>query len=116
MKQKAKDLAQKALMALKSLKVTFNLEDGSFSAGLGDVDAEFQSLRSLSDELTDVFLALGNAAMKSEDTICFFIDEMQYLKKEELEVLVNAIHRVNQKRLPMMIFGAGLPMIVMQVR
>ena len=37
--------------------------------------------------------------------------EIQYLKDDEFEALIAAIHRVNQKALPLVIFAAGLPKI-----
>lgn len=36
---------------------------------------------------------------------------MQYLSKTELAALIVSIHRVNQKQLPILFFGAGLPQI-----
>ena len=39
------------------------------------------------------------------------IDEVQYLSTEELGALIVAIHRINQKALPVLLFGAGLPAI-----
>lgn len=110
-KEAARDFARKAMEAVRaiSFKATIDAQ-GKVSAEIS-VDSEFHVEASLSDKLTDMFVALGNAANKSEDTICFFIDEIQYIKKDELESLINAIHRVNQKRLPIMIFGAGLPKV-----
>ena len=34
------------------------------------------------------------------------------MKESEMEALINALHRVNQLRLPIMMFGAGLPKIL----
>lgn len=110
-KEKAKDFIEKARTAIQALSLTFNPDEGTFSLAAGAISAIGKSEDILADNLTEVFLALGAAANKSEDTICIFIDEIQYLKRYELEALVNAIHRVNQKRLPIMIFGAGLPKI-----
>lgn len=109
--ERVKELGNKIMMAIKSLSVTYNPQEGSFSAGLGELQGIINPDDLLADNLTDVFLSLGYAAEKSGDTIVIFIDEIQYLKKVELEALVNALHRVNQKRLPIMIFGAGLPKI-----
>lgn len=39
------------------------------------------------------------------------IDEVQYLSTDELGALIVAIHRINQKALPVLLFGAGLPAI-----
>ncbi len=111
MQEKAKNVAKRAVELIKTFHITFSPKDGNITASLQSEEDHYQIITNLSDGLTDVFVALGNAAMKSEDTICFFIDEIQYLKNDELEALINAIHRVNQKRLPIMIFGAGLPKV-----
>lgn len=112
LKEKAKSAVQNVMLLLKQFNLTYSIEDQSVSFGATDTDFTLSLPKNLSEDLTDIFVALGNAANKSDNTICFFIDEVQYLKKEELEALANAIHRVNQKRLPVMIFGAGLPKIL----
>lgn len=82
------------------------------TAGLDGEIPEYVSTGALSDDLTDLFVAMGRAAVKSQDAIIFFVDEIQYMKMEEAEALISAIHRCNQLRLPIMIFGAGLPKIL----
>ena len=39
------------------------------------------------------------------------IDEVQYLSENELRGLIVALHRISQKGLPMILFGAGLPQL-----
>lgn len=34
------------------------------------------------------------------------------MKLEEMEALINALHRVNQLRLPIIVYGAGLPKVL----
>jgi len=58
-----------------------------------------------------VFTSIGETAYESETPICFFIDEIQYMKSEELGSLIAALHRSNQLGYPLMIIGAGLPKI-----
>ena len=41
----------------------------------------------------------------------FFVDEIQYMKAEEMGALIAALHRTNQLGYPVMIVGAGLPKI-----
>ena len=48
---------------------------------------------------------------KNEKAVALFIDEIQYLNDDEFEALIAAIHRVNQKGLPFILFAAGLPKI-----
>lgn len=110
-KEVAKDLARKAFETVKSISFKTTMDSNGAVGVELSFDSEFHINASLSDQLTDMFVALGIAANKSQDTICFFIDEIQYMKKDELEALINAIHRVNQKRLPIMVFGAGLPKV-----
>ena len=59
-----------------------------------------------------IFWILAAAALLASAAICFFIDEIQYMKDNEMEALINAIHRVSQLRLPIMIYGAGLPKVL----
>ena len=40
-----------------------------------------------------------------------FIDELQYVKEEELAALITALHRCAQRRLPVTLVGAGLPQL-----
>lgn len=109
-KESAKDLIGKAQGLLKAFILTYNPEEQSFSLGMND--GEYITTGDLSDDLTDLFVSMGKLAEKTKYAICFFIDEIQYMKDEEAEALVNAIHRCNQLRLPIMIFGAGLPKIL----
>lgn len=39
------------------------------------------------------------------------IDEVQYLSAEDLGALIVPIHKIGQRRLPFIVFGAGLPSI-----
>ena len=54
---------------------------------------------------------MGQTALEADTPICFFIDEIQYMKEEELGSLIAALHRTNQLGYPVMIIGAGLPKI-----
>ena len=65
----------------------------------------------LTQTLTEVFSTIGETAQKTETPICFFIDEIQYMKQNQLGSLIAALHRANQLGYPIMIIGAGLPKI-----
>ena len=39
------------------------------------------------------------------------IDEVQYLTEEELSAIMVALHKVSQRQLPVLLFGAGLPQL-----
>jgi hypothetical protein len=105
--------ARRALSVLKSFTVTVSPE-GSFTAGLG-LDVE-QSLGiadsgNLSDDLTDLFVALGEAARERETGIAFLFDEVQFLEQVEFEALIAALHKTVQRSLPITLVGAGLPQL-----
>ncbi len=40
-----------------------------------------------------------------------FIDELQYVKEEELAALITGLHRTAQRKLPVTLVGAGLPQL-----
>lgn len=108
-KEKFKHLIQKPLDAIKSLVVSFDVEDSTFSLSLQE--RELYKSNSLTQSLTEVFVSIGETAYRTETPICFFVDEIQYMKQKELGSLIAALHRTNQLGYPIMIVGAGLPKI-----
>ena len=108
-KEKFKHLIQKPLDAIKSLVVSFDPNDSTFSLSLQD--RELYQSANLTQSLMEVFTTIGETAFKSETPICFFIDEIQYMKEAELGALIAALHRTNQLGYPVMVVGAGLPKI-----
>lgn len=108
-KEKFKDLIQKPLDAIKALVVSFAPNDNTFSLSLQE--RELYKSVNLSQSLTEVFVTIGETAYKTETPICFFIDEIQHMKSEELGSLIAALHRTNQLGYPVMVIGAGLPKI-----
>lgn len=107
--EKFKHLIQKPLEAIKALVVSFAPGENTFS--LSVQERELYTTVNLTQSLTDVFCTIGEAAGKAETPICFFIDEIQYMKSNELGALIAALHRANQLGYPVMIVGAGLPKI-----
>lgn len=99
---------KKALSILKAFTIKYSIEDISIeinpASGISDTGI-------LSNDMTELFIALGSIAQKQNKGCAIFIDEIQYLKKAEFEALMEAIHRVNQKSYPIVIFAAGLPKI-----
>lgn len=98
-----------AMDAVKSLAVSFTQDAIKFEISQADRDLYVSG--SLEQSLTDLFTALGNAAQKSGKPICFFVDEIQFMKTSDLSALIAAIHRTNQLGYPVMMIGAGLPKI-----
>ncbi|MBQ8306661.1 MAG: ATP-binding protein [Blautia sp.] len=105
--EKVRSLIDKSIDCIKALVVSFDPKGGTFSLSMKEKEL-YQSVN-LTQTLTDVFTSIGETAYEAERPICFFIDEMQYMKSEELGALIAALHRSNQLGYPVMIIGAGLP-------
>ena len=54
----------------------------------------------LGDDLSDLFLALGEAAAEHETGIVFLLDEVQFLDRADLEALIAALHQVSEATRP----------------
>lgn len=105
------DRLKRAASILKSFTLTFS-PDGGVTAGL-DVEA-LQGVGDsgvISEDLTDLFVALGEAARDRSRGVVFLIDEIQYLSRTELEALIAALHRCTRRALPITLVGAGLPQL-----
>lgn len=102
----------KVLRALRVLK-TFSLQlpDGSrFSIDVDALPGQADS-GNLSEDLTDLLVAVGEAAADRGSGVLLAIDELQYLREQELAALITAIHRTTQRDLPVVLVGAGLPQL-----
>jgi hypothetical protein len=76
-----------------------------------DPSAVGGSTGNLERDLTHLFVELGETAREHETGVVFLIDEMQFLKREEMEAVAAAMHRMSQKQLPIALAGAGLPQL-----
>ena len=105
------DRVLRAASILKSFTVTFN-PDGAMTAGL-DIDAlaGVGDSGALSEDLSDLFVAIGEAAQDRGVGVVFLIDEIQFLLPPDLEALIVALHRCTRRSLPITLVGAGLPQI-----
>lgn len=108
-KEKVKKLVQKGMDAVKALSLSFDPENGSFSVSMQE--RELYRSYNLTQSLSDVFIAVGEVAQKCERPVCFFVDEIQYMRQEELGAMISALHRSNQLGYPLIVIGAGLPKI-----
>jgi hypothetical protein len=105
--------ARRAASVLRSFQITI-AGDGSLSFGLGgEIEPEEGRADSghLGDDLTDVLLALGEAAAERGSGVVILLDEVQFLALEELEALISALHKTVQRALPVTLVGAGLPQL-----
>ncbi|MDF7823043.1 ATP-binding protein [Pontiellaceae bacterium B12227] len=110
--EKAKDLANRALRGLAGFAKALKFKYEDIEVGL-DFDPEpgLADNGDLEHDLQALLELVGNAAKSAESALIMFIDELQYVQEEELEALIMALHRVSQRKLPVMLVGAGLPQL-----
>jgi hypothetical protein len=65
----------------------------------------------LEHDLQALLETVGLTAQKAGTAFVLFIDELQYVQEEELAALIMALHRTAQRRLPVVLVGAGLPQL-----
>jgi len=63
----------------------------------------------LGEDFTDLLLALGEVAEEKGRGVAFLLDEVQFVPASEFGPFVVALHRLNQKALPVTCVAAGLP-------
>jgi hypothetical protein len=106
--EKAEDLARRGLSVLRSFAAVFKVSFGEMELGvapeLGTADSG-----NLEADLPELLLTVAEAAKADGRAVALFIDEVQYLGEADLAALVVSVHRASQKRLPLLMFGAGLP-------
>lgn len=86
--------------------------DGRLTVGLGAVPEEgLADSGDLGSDLSDLFVALGEAAKDNQKGVILLIDEIQFLSKPQLEAALMAIHKAVQREVPITLVGAGLPQI-----
>ena len=108
--EEAKVKAHQALRALRSFAAAFRL---SYGEAVLSVDPEVGVADSgdLESDLPELFLRVGEAAKASGKAWTLLIDEVQYLRSGDLAALIVALHKISQKELPVLFFGAGLPQV-----
>ncbi len=110
--EQAKELAHKALRGLTGFVTALKLKYNDIEVGLdfdsepgladnGDLELDLQALLEVS----------GQAAGSAGTGLALFIDELQYVGEDELAALIMALHRSAQRRLPVVLAGAGLPQL-----
>jgi len=110
-KAKWSDRFKHAAGVLRSFNVSVDA-GGTWTAGL-DVEAVpgHGDHADLAMDLTDVLIALGEAAAERGRGVVLLLDEVQFLSKEQLEAVIQALHKMVQRKLPVTLVGAGLPQI-----
>ncbi|MFT4195671.1 AAA family ATPase [Ottowia sp.] len=108
----AKAYAIRGLRALAGfvgkLKLTYN----DIEVGL-DYDAEpgLADNGDLEHDLQALMEQAGLAAKAAGTALALFVDELQYVEEAQLAALITALHRTEQRQLPVVLVGAGLPQL-----
>ena len=111
-RQAAAGATRRALRALggfvRSMKVSY--ADIAFQVDLGS-EPGLADTGDLQHDLSELLQSCGEAAHASGTTLTLAIDELQYLKDDQLGALIAALHRTAQLQLPVILIGAGLPQL-----
>jgi hypothetical protein len=76
-----------------------------------EVDLRGADEGSVTSDLTDLFLQLGEAAKSKKRGVVFLLDEVQFADEVHFRALISALHRATQRSLPITTAAAGLPQI-----
>lgn len=110
--ERARDLATRALRGLAGFAKALRFKYKDIEVGL-----DFAPEPGLADngdllhDLQALLEVVGAAAQAAGTAFVLFIDELQYVREEQLEALITALHRAAQRRLPVVLVGAGLPQL-----
>jgi hypothetical protein len=108
----AKDKARRGLRALKGLLNGLKFKVAEIDIELTvDPEAGLADSGDIETDLPDLMEIIGEAARAAKKSVALFMDELQYLDEAEFSALIMSIHRINQRRLPVILIGAGLPQI-----
>lgn len=108
----ARDLGQRALRALAGFVKALRVKYRDIEVGL-DFEPEpgLADNGDLEHDLQALFETAGLTAQEAGTALVLFVDEMQYIAEDELAALITALHRCEQRRLPVTLVGAGLPQL-----
>lgn len=103
---------RRGLAVLKSFVGAIKVSFGDVEFGL-DIEPEKGTADSgdLEVDLPSLFIAIGEAAEERQSAVAIFIGEIQFFSKAELNALIMGMHKMQQRQLPLVLVGAGLPIL-----
>jgi AAA ATPase domain len=106
------DAVKRGLAVLRSFISGLKVTVGDLTFGL-DIEPDKGAADSgdIEIDLPRLFVAIGEAAKDRSRALAIFLDEVQYFAEKELAALIMAMHRVQQRQLPIALLGAGLPIL-----
>lgn len=110
--ERVKAAAVRGLRALAGFARSLKVKYGDIEVGL-DYDPEpgLADNGDLEHDLQALLEEAGRAAREADTALVIFVDELQYVEEPELAALITAMHRCAQRRVPVMLVGAGLPQL-----
>lgn len=108
----AGDKVKKGLAVLRSFIGSIKLTVNDVALGL-DIEPAKGTADSgdLEIDLPNLFVAVAEAAEERKTAVAILVDEIQYLSQKELGALIMAMHKMQQKQLPLVLLAAGLPVL-----
>ena len=108
---RARDLADRGMRALAGfLKLKYQFDDIVLSLE-AEPEPGLADSGDLEQDLIALLEVVGAAASAHENALAIFIDELQYVDEDQLGILITALHRTAQRKLPIVLVGAGLPQL-----
>jgi hypothetical protein len=83
------------------IDIGIDIEPEQGAADSGDIEVDLPGL----------FTAVAEAAEERGAAVAILIDEIQYFSSAELSALIMAMHKMQQRQLPLVLIGAGLPIL-----
>ena len=106
----AGEKVRRSLVALRNFVGTIKMK-------FGDIGIELEPVAGLADsgdlqfDLIELLSAVAEAAAEKRMGVVLLVDEVQYISAREFGALVMAMHRMQQRALPLAMIGAGLPIL-----
>jgi AAA ATPase-like protein len=107
--EKAREYAGRAMAALRGFASVFKASIGDIDFGISEPQTADSG--NIEVDLPELLIKTAQAAKAADSSVALFIDEVQYLTQDDLRALIVSFHRISQKGLPLVLFGAGLPQV-----
>jgi hypothetical protein len=108
--ERTRELAMRALGVIRSFASVFKITLAGAEIEVKAEDGVADS-GDLESDLPELLIVVGETAAAAASGVAILIDEVQYLSAKDLTALIVSMHRVSQRGLPVVLFGAGLPQI-----
>ena len=107
--EQARAYAATAMAALRGFASVFQASIGDVDFGISEPPTADSG--NMEVDLPELLIKTAQAARAADTSVALLLDEVQYLTEEDLRALIVSMHRISQKGLPLVLFGAGLPQV-----